>query len=198
MDLLQELASFAPIRDYRFGHTPLQIEYFKTVQQQGCPAFVYWQHVLQLKSLNDSMQELRLEMDELAGEIDDAQRWWPVWNRAQRGRKLPRLQFKLKKLNEAFEQKYREAGTTLEIIKTQFSDYTSMTEEEIFGQEKEYWTIRLGKQLVCSQLSRQLGVSEGSLEAVLSLPQQQQQEILQVLGQGRDTTLQLVQKKDDE
>jgi hypothetical protein len=43
-----------------------------------------------------------------------------------------------------------------------------------------------------------LGVSEGSLEAVLSLPQQQQQEILQVLGQGRDTTLQLVQKKDDE
>jgi hypothetical protein len=197
MDIMNELSSFSPVQTYRFGHTPTQIEYFKTLQQQGCPAFVYWQHVLQLKTLHDSMKEAQFEIAELEWEINAAERFWPPWSRGQRQRKLPRLKFKLSKLRESFEQKSREAGTTLNIIRTQFSDYVTMTEDDIFAQEKEYWTIRLGKQLVCSQLSRQLGVSEGSLEAVLSLPNRQQQEILQVLGAGRDSTLQLTQKKED-
>jgi hypothetical protein len=180
-----DLSSFKPLNEFRFGHTPLQVEYFKTMNQQGCPAFVYWQHVLQLKGLRDSIQELQLEQNEIFGEVEDAKGFWPCWNKRQRRRKLPRLQFRLERLTESIEQKEREAGYTLKVIKEKFSEFLDWSEEDIFECEKEYWTIRLGKQLVCSSLARHLGVSEGSLEAVMSLPDPQQQEILQVLGQER-------------
>ena len=78
---------------------------------------------------------------------------------------------------------------TLDVIRNQFSDFIELSEDEIFAHEKEYWTVRLGKQLVCSQLSRQLGVSEGSLEAVLALPRPQQQEILNMFQQSKSLLL---------
>ena len=161
----------------------MQIEFFKTTQQQGCPAFVYWQHVLQIKALSDSIKEGTLELNEIAGEIEDANSRWPYFTRKQRLRKIPRLKFRAQQIQESIDQKTRELKTHKHIIESQFYEFIDQTEEEIFAHEREYWTIRLSKQLVTSKLARQLGVSEGSLEAVLALPEDQQKEILQLMTQ---------------
>lgn len=178
MDLLTKLSSFKPLQEFRFGHSPLQIEYFKTLQQNGSIVFTYWQHVLQLKGLYNSIQELQLDLKDVEDDLADANHFFPFWSLGKRKRKIPRLQFKKKAIEEAIEQKTREANVTYSIIQEKFSDCLDLTEDEIFSQEKEYWTIRLGKQLVCSQLARKLGIPEGNLEAILALPEAQQQELL--------------------
>lgn len=177
-ELLSSLEEYAPIHSYVFGHTPLQMEYFKVSAQQGDEHFEYWHQVLQLKSLYSSLRELEIQKEEKTFELKDARSWWPFWSRRNRCQKIPRLKFELEKIEQNLAEKTREASFHLDLLKTKYSHLEHLSEQEILAKDRDYWARRLSRQLAVSHLSRVLGVGEGELGAVLSLPKEQQGEVL--------------------
>jgi hypothetical protein len=194
-DLIAKLDQYKPLQTYAFGHTPVQITHFKTMQQNGSELFEYWHHVLQLRTLRDSLEEMELQRDDIQHEITVCEKIWPFWNFSERQRKIPRLIFQLRKINRTLVEKAREAKTHYDILKTQYSKFEDLREEEILEQDKEYWAHRLGKQLATSRMSRALGVGEGELAAVLSLPKEEQQKILQSMAHSIEDSMLLPSNK---
>lgn len=177
-DTLEKLEKFAPVQNFKFGHSPLQIEFFQTAKQQGSEAWEYYQHILQLKGLNMALKEMQVELFELACQIRDANKFWPIWSFKKRQELLPRLFLKEESILRTIAEKEREVNYHIAIIERRYSQFKNCSEEEIFESEKEYWTTRIGRQLATSHLSRLLQVSEGELAALMSLPVDQQKEIL--------------------
>ena len=162
---------------FKFGHTQTQIEYFQTASQSGDRRFEYWQHLLQLKSLRQSIMEIQVSLDETSFEMDDASSWWPVWNRARRRRCLPRLKLKRDTLAGSLQEKTGEMERHLEIIDRKYSDLTQWTEDQILDGESDYWSKRLGRQLGASRLGTLLGISESEILAVMALPEENRQRV---------------------
>lgn len=189
--ILNELEKFSPIHDYAFGHTPLQMEYFQVSNQQGSPEFMYWQHVLQLQVLYKSIRETKIRQTELQSEIADIENTLIKFGEKWRSRKrsIPRLKFELDATESTLKQKEREAEFHYNIIRTKFSDLIEKPEKVLFESEKEYWALRLSRQLFASHMSRTLGVSEGELSAVLSLPEPMQKTIIKMLQDQKDKLL---------
>lgn len=176
---LQKLELTTPISSFKFGHTPMQIEYFQTSNQQGNEKWEYWQHILQLKSLHSTLAGLKVSYDELNYEIQDAIQFWPPWSKKKRTRLLPRLQLKLSDIQRSIEEKTREVEYHLEIIERRYQHLKNITEDAILKDEPAYWSHRLGRQLGASHLGRLLGVSESEILAVLSLPSEQQHQVFE-------------------
>jgi len=197
-DLIARLEDETPILEFKFGHTPIQIEYFQISNQQGNDKWEYWQHILQLKALHNTLCELKLSYDETMYELDDANHFWPFWTKKQRQRTIPRLEFKLTNIQKSITEKSRETEYHLEVINRKYQHLKNITEDEIFKDESNYWTQRLGKQLGTSHLSRLLGVSEGELLAVLALPHDQQRQVFDGMRQLLGMTMPMLpQKKND-
>jgi hypothetical protein len=185
-DTLQKLEQVT--KGFKFGHTPMQIEYFQTINQQGNEKFEYFQHILQLRSLYTTLAEMKITYDEIEYEIKDTLSFWPIWNKAKRKRSYPRLKFKLESIQRSIDEKSREVEYHLDVIEKKFSHLKNLKETDILADETGYWTLRLSRQLASSHLSRLLGVSESELLAVLALPNEQQKQIFdsmkQLLGQA--------------
>jgi hypothetical protein len=182
-ETIQKLETATPIRDFKFGHTPLQIECFQTASQQGNEKWEYWQHLLQLKALYSTLCDLKVTYDEISYEIEDSKSFWPPWSYKKRKRGLARLQFKLDTIQRSTEEKTREVDYHLAVIEHRYSHLKDLREVDILKEEAPYWSLRLGRQLGASHLSRVLGVSEGELLAVLSLPEEQQHQVFDGMKQ---------------
>lgn len=194
-ETIQKLEATTPIRSFKFGHTPMQIEYFQTASQQGDEKWEYWQHILQLKALYSTLCELRVTYDELLYEEKDAIRFWPPWTKEKRYRSLARISFKLDTIQRSIEEKTREVDYHLEVIEHRYSHLKQLKEEDILKDETSYWALRLGRQLGASHLSRLLGVSESELLAVLSLPSEQQRQVFDGMRQMLRATKPLLPQK---
>lgn len=197
-DTLNRIRSLPAVSSFKFGHTPIQIEFFQTSNQQGDEKWEYWQHILQLKSLEGTLQELQISFDEIQNEIDDAVSIWPFWSIKKRLRKIPRLHFRQSTLLRSIAEKSREVDVHLNIIDRKYTHLKSLTEDDILKDESEYWSRRLSRQLGASHLGRLLGVSESELLAVLALPSEQQKKIFDGMKQllGKTAPLLPTQKKE--
>lgn len=184
-NLLSKLDTYKPLKEYTFGHTPLQMSVFKTTQQQGCETYEYWHQVLQLRSLKDSLEELNIQSSELADEINNCKSIWPIWSRKKRQKKIPRLEFQLKKITRSISEKSREAEFHYNLLQDRYKHLENLSEAEILEKDKDYWIHRLRKQVAISQLSRKLGVGEGELSAIVSLPLESRQKILQGIEENK-------------
>lgn len=180
---VKKLELMGAISSFKFGHTPLQIEYFQTANQQGNEKWEYWQHILQLRALHTTLCELKISYDEAVYEIEDAKSLWPIWSLKKRRRSIPRIQLKLNTIKRSIDEKTREVDFHLEVVDRRYGHLKDLTEEDIFKDETSYWATRLGRQLGASHLGRVLGVSEGELLAVLSLPHEQQRQIFDGMRQ---------------
>jgi len=196
-DTLEKL-ELMKISSFLFGHTPIQIEYFQTSNQQGNEKWEYWQHLVQLKALHGALLELKISRDEAQYEIADANSFWPPWTMKKRTRRLPRLSLKLANIQRTIDEKSKEVDCHLEIIERKYKHLKNITEDAILDDEASYWSMRLGRQLGASHLGRLLGVSESEVLAVLSLPSEQQRQVFdgmrQILGMAMPM---LPQKKED-
>lgn len=177
-DIRDKLSKFEPLRRFHFGHTPFQIEHFKTTSQKGDRRFEYWQHVLQLKSLDRGIKELLLDIADIEDQIADAKAWMPFWNRSRRKRQIPRLTHRLSTLTEGLEERKLEAVRTFEVLQRSFSDLFALTEEELFAGEGAYWVTRLTKQIQANALAMRYGITAGDVSAVMSLPEEEQAKVL--------------------
>jgi hypothetical protein len=184
-DLLSKLGEYQPLRTYHFGHTPLQMSSFKTTQQQGCETFEYWHQVLQLRGLKDALEEMQIQSAEVQDEITECTSLWPVWSLKKRRKKIPRLQFQLKKIERNIAEKSREAAYHFDLLKTRYKHLETLTEAEIFAKDSEYWEHRLSKQVAIARISRKIGVGEGELAAILALPPESRQKIFQNVDENR-------------
>lgn len=183
MDSIRDwLYRFSPIHEFTFGHTPFQVRYFKTTSQKGCREFEYWQQVLQLKTLDQSLREAEVEREEICGEIDDAQSWWPFWNRKQRRRKLARLYLRLSQVGRRIFDQEAEAARHIQVIESDYADLTGLTEAEIFAKEPEYWTQRLSRQVALGTMGAKLGISSGDLTAIAALPEDVQVRVFDLIS----------------
>lgn len=183
IETINKLELMTPISSFKFGHTPMQIEYFQTSNQQGNEKWEYWQHILQLRALHTSLCEMKVSYDETVYEMEDAQNLWPLWTRKKRKRTIPRLQLKLNTLQRSIDEKTKEVDCHLEVIERRYLHLKTLTEDEIINDEEAYWARRLGRQLGASHLGRILGVSDGELLAVLSLPPEQQKQVFEGMRQ---------------
>lgn len=184
-DLLGKLDAYQPLKNYHFGHTPLQMSSFKTSQQQGCETFEYWHQVLQLRSLKDALEEMQIQFVETQEEITDCTSLWPLWSVKKRRKKIPRLQFQLKKIERSIAEKKREAEYHFDLLKSRYTHLEALSEAEIFARDHEYWEHRLSKQVAISRMSRKIGVGEGELSAILALPLESRQKIFQNVDENR-------------
>lgn len=178
---LNELDAYQPLQKYHFGHTPLQMSAFKTTQQQGCETYEFYHQVLQLRSLRDTLEELQIQKDELSMDLKHCSRTWPFWSYSSRRRRIPRLKFQLKKLESSLAEKTREAHFHFSLLKTKYKHLENLSENDILAKDTDYWIHRLRKQIMVARLSRQVGVGEGELSAVLALPAHEQKMVLEVL-----------------
>ena len=89
------------------GHTPFQIEYFKTSQQRGSPKFEYRQHLIQIKALVRSIEHLELDIQQTELEIEELKSFWVKFrkNKANRIITLKRLEQKLQEQLESHQDK---------------------------------------------------------------------------------------------
>jgi hypothetical protein len=197
-DTIQKLELMTPISSFKFGHTPLQIEFFQTANQQGNEKWEYWQHILQLRALHTTLCELKIAHDDAVYEQEDANSLWPLWTRKKRRRSIPRIQLKLNTIQRSIDEKTREVDYHLEVIERRYKHLKALTEDDILSDETSYWATRLGRQLGASHLGRILGVSESELLAVLSLPLEQQRQVFEGMRQllGAATPLLPLNKKE--
>jgi len=177
--ILSRLSDLTPLREFKFGHSPLQLEHFQISSQKGNDKWEYWQHILQLRALQGSLAEMKVLGDELDYEIIDAKRFWPPWSQNRRRRSLPRLNLKKEQLRRSIAEKSQEALRHLEIIERRYPHLKDIKEEEILKDEASYWTMRLGRQLGAAHLGRLLGIPEGEVLAVLALPLEQQRQVFE-------------------
>ena len=197
-DILCKIHRIPAVFSFKFGHTPTQIEFFQTSNQRGDEKWEYWQHILQLKSLEGTLQELKVSYTEVQDEIDDALALWPFWSIKKRLRKIPRLRLQQYNLDKSIAEKTREVEFHLEVIEKKYTHLKTLKEEDILKDENEYWSRRLSRQLGASHLSRILGVSESELLAVLALPEEQQRQIFEGMREllGTTTPLLPIQKRE--
>jgi hypothetical protein len=181
---------------FKFGHTPIQIEYFQTSNQQGNEKWEYWQHILQLRSLYTTLSDLTISYNETEYELEDAESLWPIWSIKKRQRTTPRIKFKLKGIIRSLEEKEREVIYHLDVIEKKYSHLKTLTEEEILKDEASYWTLRLGRQLGASHLGKLLGISDGELLAVLSLPKDKQLQVFEGMRQLLGMTIPMLPRKE--
>jgi hypothetical protein len=194
--LLLKLEQQTPIDEFVFGHTQTQIEYFQTSSQSGNEKWEYWQHILQLRSLHTTVREQRVALDELNYELEDALSWWPIWSRKKRRRALPRLGIKKDAIKRVIKEKANEIKCHLDVIDRKYSHLKELKEEDILKEESAYWSMRLGRQLGASRLSRVLGISESEVLAVLALPKDQQQKVFGSMTEFLNTSHLLGGKND--
>jgi len=186
--ILDELENFKPLNNFTFGHTPFQIEHFKTTAQKGSRHFEYLHHLVQLKSLYKSLKEICLDIDDLKNDIVEHEVFFPFWTRRCRRRKLPRLRHRLSLVEDSYREKKLEATRTFELIKTKFQDCLGLSEEEILASETQYWVNRLVRQVKTNQLALKLGCTPGDVNALQALPEEAQKLIfneLLAIGDGR-------------
>lgn len=107
MSILDQLASLAPLQEFKFGHSPLQLEYFQVSNQMGNEKWEYWQHLVQLRALQSSIEEMEISREETLQEIKEAKAFWTPWTRVKRLRKLPRLNLKIKSLERTLAENAR-------------------------------------------------------------------------------------------
>ena len=174
------LANFSPLSTYNFGHSPIQIEHFKTAQQTGNRNFEFWHHVLQLKAINCSITELTFDLEEAEFILEGCRAFWPPWTRSKRKRKKVKLEWQVEQRESSLRQKYHEAELTLDIIEKKFSDLISATEQQLFKSEREYWVTRFSRQLAAAQIARHLGTSTGDIQSIMALPDEDQRKILNI------------------
>ncbi len=189
IDKILERIEATSALSFAFGHTPVQMEYFQTINQSGQEKWEYWQHVLQLKALYNALKESEIAYNEVAAELAEAKAFWPIWNRKKRRQRVPRLVFKLDNLLSTQKEKGKEADYHLHLIDTKYSHLKDLTEDDIIKEDVDYWTHRLGRQLGAAYMSRVLGISEGEVLSLLSLPSAYQKEVLtsmqHVLGKAK-------------
>jgi len=178
-EVVKDLEGFEPLHKYLFGHSPFQIQFFKNSSQRGSDKFEYWNQVLQLKSLYQSIKELQLEREELVGELGDCGRFFPPWSRRSRRRKIPRLRWQLDKIDGSIKSKAREAEYHLKFIRSEYPELIGMDEEKIFEVEREYWVQRLSKQMALTHIAARAALPAGDLSAVYCLPENIQKEVLE-------------------
>jgi hypothetical protein len=172
------LESFKPIHEFRFGHTPFQVQYFKTSSQAGCREFEYWQHCLQLRQFYRTLRDIELDIHDVELTLEEACAWWPLWNRAKRRHGIPRLEWRLQVLRESYEDSRAEAQRHIDVLQKQFGDLLGLSEAEIMTKEPEYWTQRLTRQIAAAKAGQHLGIPVGELVALASLPPELQTRIL--------------------
>lgn len=176
MSILEKLQNFKPLSEYHSGHTPLQIEHFKVSSQRGSPYFEYWQHVIQLKHLKNSLIELQFEVEECRLELESAAKWWKLGKRQKL--KAKKLEHRLKNLLESFKDKELEAQRHFDIVESKYSAFKDLPEIEILAHEQDYWVARLSRQMAFSSIAVRTGLNAGDLAAVASLPEEVQAQIM--------------------
>lgn len=174
MDIIEKLENFKPIKDYCFGHTPLQIEHFQTNSHKGSRKFEYWQHVLQLKGLYRAIKELDLDFEEAKNELVFRTKWWAFWRSRK---KVPRLTWKVELLGQTLKEKSTEADRHLKIIDEKYFDLKTISEEDILKEEENYWITRLSRQMAFANLANKFHLPVGDITAVMGLPNDLQQSI---------------------
>jgi len=177
-DIINELDNFNPIKEFKFGHTPLQIEFFQTNTHKGSRKFEYWQHVLQLKSLRKIIKETEFDIEDAKRELKKANKFLPFFTRSERKLLIPRLSWKVELLNQQLQEKITEAKRHLDIIKKHYADLKDITEDEIFEDEQNYWVTRLTRQITFAHLANKFQLPLGDITAIMSLPNNLQIEIL--------------------
>ena len=190
--ILEKLEAFAPIHNFKFGHTRTQIEFFMTSSQQGSEKFCYWQHVLQLRALYLSLLELYSQL--LDADVG-GRKWWKLESSASFVRRKKKAGIKGKQILLSIEEKKQEAEHHLDVLRTKYAHLDGITEEDILKEDATYWAMRLGKQLAVSRLSRVLGINEGEMSAVLSLPKEQQAQVLNAMHEVLNGAAPLLQPK---
>ena len=173
LPLLKELQGFGPIHDFKFGHTRTQLEYFTTANQQGNEKFAYWQHVLQLRALYLSLTEMQIKILESDEALRSKRKWWRFENKNQYNIRRYKLLLQRNQLSMSINEKKLEAEQHVDIINTRYQHLLELDESAILDEDQEYWAARLGRQLAVSHLARVLGIGEGEMSAVMSLPQEQ-------------------------
>lgn len=181
MSVIQQLDNFAPLKTYSLGHTPFQIEHFKTTSQRGSPKFEYWQHVVQLKAFWRSLKATELDLDDARAEVESQASWVFPWNKDRKKRALNRAKLKLEELETAFKEKSLEAQRHLDVIDRNYKEFVSLTEEEILQDEEFYWVTRLSRQIAFSALAAKTAINVGDLTAMASLPDALQKRVLQAV-----------------
>jgi len=179
VNYLEELEKEIPLlSSLHLGHTPFQIEFFKTTQQRGCRKFEYWQHLIQIKSLARALEDNLFDLEETKLDLDQMKSWWKL-STARRKLKIRRVEAKIRDLAKSKADRDLECQRHVEIIKRDYSDLLSMSENEILKDEEQYWVNRLSRQLAFNRFAAEKGLSPGDVQAVASLPPQTTQKILQ-------------------
>jgi hypothetical protein len=167
IDILSKLENFKPIKDYCFGHTPMQISCFQTTAQKGSRKFEYWQHVLQLKGLYRTIKESELDLADIKRELLFWSNKWAFWRSRV---KIPRLIWKVELVEQTIKEKSKEAERHLSIINEFYFDLITSTEDDILKEEADYWVSRLSRQMAFSNLAQKFHIPVGDMTAVMSLP----------------------------
>lgn len=178
MNILLARAELLPIDDFKFGHTQTQIESFKVQAQSGCREFEYWQQVLQIRSLRDSIVETQLDVEDTKAEEAKAAHWFPFWNRSTRTSLLPRIRWRLSKQKRSLAEKSSELERHLNVVDSKYEDLKCLTEEQILSKEQQYWAMRLAKQMASQHIATKWLVNAGDMSAVLSLPVEVREQVL--------------------
>jgi len=181
MSIINRLDKFEPLRTYSLGHTPFQIEHFKTTSQKGSRKFEYWQHVVQLKAFWRSLKVSELDIEEAQAEVERLSKWHFFWNKARKTRELKRAKLKLEELQTGFKEKSLEAKRHMDLIDRDFKDLVSLSEDEILQDEEFYWITRLSRQIAFSALAGKTGINVGDVTAMASLPEDLQKSVLQAV-----------------
>lgn len=177
MSFVKKIEGELPLLEkLHLGHTPFQIQYFKTTQQRGSKKFEYWQHLIQIKSLAKTVEDLNFDLEEALLEKKELNRWWKKSSRNTL--KLKRLEAKVRDLQRSLDDKELECQRHVTLVKTDFSDMLHLTENEILKDEEQYWIQRLSRQLAFNRLAMEKGLSSGDVQAVASLPPETTQKIL--------------------
>lgn len=171
MDILSQIEKEIPLlKELHLGHTPMQIEYFKTAPQRGNRKFEFLQHLIQMKALSSAVRELWFDVEEAQIDLESCS-WWKFWVRpSRRALQRKRLGHKLENLKRKLDDIQVELTGHLRVVLTKFGDLLELSEQEILRDEGEYWVHRLAGQLAHAKLALQHGLPAGEVAAVAALP----------------------------
>ena len=170
MDILSQLEETIPLlSEMHLGHTPFQIEFFKTAQQKGSRKFEYWNHLVQMKSLEHSIRSLWLDIEEI--EISMNCLWRRLFGGARGKLKNKRLDFQLTGLKISLAEKELEISRHLKIVLRDFGDLLGASEKDIMDADEEYWVHRLSRQLAYHKIAVTLGLPVGEVASISVLPE---------------------------
>lgn len=180
-DIISQMEAEIPLlRDMRSGHTPIQIEFFKTAQQKGSRKFEFYQHLVQMKALAHTVRTLWLDIEEAEICVAETRSLWNMLfcSPARRHLKRKRLELKLSDLRQSLADAELELSRHLKVVITTFGDLLKSSESDILDAEAEYWVHRLARQLAYARIAAEKGVPAGEVAAIAALPNYLVKEVL--------------------